>query len=317
MTAPARLRIGSRGSPLALWQARRVRDLLLAAPGGGYGPDDIAIEVMRTTGDRVADRPLAELGGKGLFTKEIDAALLAGRIDLAVHSLKDVETALAPGMILAAYPERADPRDAVILRQDLGSAGFAALPQGAVVGSTSLRRRAQILNRRPDLRVVLFRGNVGTRLEKLAAGEADATLLALAGLERLGLEHVVAEVLPLERMLPAVGQGALAIACREADGAIRDLLAPLDDPAVAAAVGAERAMLAALDGSCHTPIAGHASIDADGALTLHGLVGDPDGAWLKRGHRSGPASDAEAIGADLGRELRAAAGEDFFSKLAD
>ena len=309
MAAPGAIRIATRGSPLALWQARRVRDLLLAAHAGRLSEDQVEIEVVRTTGDAVRDRPLADIGGKGLFTKEIDAAILAGRVELAVHSLKDLETVLPEGIALAAVPEREDPRDALITR-DGGT--LADLAAGARVGTTSLRRQAQIRHLRPDLEIVLFRGNVETRLRKLREGEAEATILALSGLKRLGLEQVAAEIMALDRMLPAVGQGALAITCRSDDDETRSLLASLDDAHAATAVAAERAMLAALDGSCHTPIAGLATLDGHGALHLRGLVAEPDGSRLFRGERRGAASDGVALGSDLGDELRAAAGEAFF-----
>ena len=242
---------------MALYQTARVRELIAAAHPEFGAEGATGIVTIRTTGDRVQDRPLAEIGGKGLFAKEIDAALLAGGIDLAVHSLKDLETELADGIELGAVLARDDPRDALLSRS---GGRLDALPRGAVVGTASLRRQAQLLRRRPDLRIVPFRGNADTRLKKLDAGEVDATLLALCGLERLGLAHRASEILAREIMLPAVGQGMLAVACRAGDDKVRRLLAPLDDPASAACAAAERAMLAALDGSCRTPIAALAEI---------------------------------------------------------
>jgi hydroxymethylbilane synthase len=270
---------------------------------------DGAIEIVtiRTTGDRVQDRPLAEIGGKGLFAKEIDEALRDGRADLAVHSLKDLETRLPAGLELAAILPRADPRDALLAQR---ATSLAALPRGAKVGTSSMRRRAQLLSRRPDLAVVPLRGNVDTRLRKLAAGEVDAVVLALCGLERLGRAGQATELLEPEIMLPAVGQGALAVECRADDDRLRALLRPLDDPDTALCVGAERAMLAALDGSCRTPIAGLAEI-AGGRLTIRGLLATPDGSAVICARREGVVSEAAALGADLGRELRRRAGPAF------
>src|SRR5215472_11469270 len=239
------LRIGTRGSPMALCQAALVRDRLVAAHPGLAAAGAVEIVTIRTTGDRVQDRRLAEIGGKGLFTKEIEEALFAGRIDLAVHSLKDVETWLPEGLEIACVLARDDPRDAFLSIQ---AASLAALPQGAGIGTASLRRQAQLLRLRPDLRIVPIRGNVDTRLKKLQAGEIDAIVLALCGLERLDFTDQASEILPRETMLPAVGQGALAIECRADDGAVQRLVEGLHDPITSACVGAERAMLAALDG---------------------------------------------------------------------
>lgn len=297
------LRIGTRGSPMALYQAGLVRDrLCMAHPG-------LAVELVaiRTTGDRVLDRRLAEIGGKGLFTKEIEEALLDRRIDLAVHSLKDMETALPPGLAIGCVLARDDPRDALVSRD---GAGLAGLRPGARIGTASLRRRAQLLRHRPDLEVVAMRGNVNTRLDKLAAGEVDALVVALCGLQRLGLAARASEILPAELMLPAVAQGALAVELRGEDHALRALLAPLDDKATAACVTAERAMLAALDGSCRTPIAGLATLSGD-RLRLDALLLAPDGSAERRGRREGTVGDAAAIGAALGAELRRGAGPEF------
>ena len=303
-----KLRIGTRGSPLALIQAATVRDRLAAAHPALA--DAIAIEIIRTTGDRVRDRALSEIGGKGLFTKEIEEALVAGAIDLAVHSMKDMPTWQPDGLAIVCQLERDDPRDALIAR-DAGS--ITELRHGAVVGTTSLRRRAQLLMVRPDLEMVLFRGNVDTRLKKLAAGEVDATLLAMAGLRRLGLaDSAKAIALDPDDMLPAVGQGVICVECRAADDATRALLAPLNHPATETATAAERAFLAVLDGSCRTPIAGLAEIDDAGGLDFRGLIVRPDGSESHATARHGAASDAAALGADAGAELKGLAGPDFF-----
>ena len=275
--------------------------------------DDGALltQVITTSGDRVTDRPLAAIGGKGLFTKEIEEALLDRRIDLAVHSMKDVPTWLPHGLEIACTPAREDPRDVLIARDAQGVAGLDDLPAGARVGTGSLRRQAQLLARRPDVTVVPMRGNVGTRLRKLADGAADATLLALAGLKRLGQDMAAMTVLAPEDMLPAVGQGALAIECRVGDEAVAALLQPLVDAPTAAAVACERALLAALDGSCRTPIAGLAVPDGAGGLRLDALVARPDGSACHRLQRAGAIADAAAIGREAGSALRAAAGPDW------
>jgi hydroxymethylbilane synthase len=301
------LRIGTRGSPMALRQTELVRDRLLATHPEFAVGDATQIVTIRTTGDRVQDRRLAEIGGKGLFAKEIDEALTQGRVDLAVHSLKDLETWLPNGVEIACILPRDDPRDAFLSPK---AASLAELPQGAVVGTASLRRQAQLLRLRPDLKVVPLRGNANTRIRKLEAGEVDATLLALCGLQRIGLAHLATEILPREIMLPAVGQGALAVECRVGDEQVRDLLAPLHDPFSAACVTAERAMLAVLDGSCHTPIAALAEIDGNG-LTIEGLLLTPDGSAEIRARRSGEITDAADIGGALGEELRRRAGSQF------
>jgi hydroxymethylbilane synthase len=293
------LRIGARGSPLALWQAEAVRDGLVKALGGD--PAAVEIVVIRTTGDAIQDRPLSEAGGKGLFVKEIDEALIDGRVDLAAHSAKDLPTDLAPGTALAAVLPRADVRDALI-----GGAAptLEALPHGAVVGTASLRRGALVRRRRPDLRVVSFRGNVQTRLDKLARGEVQATLLALAGLTRLGLERHATEILPEDEFLPALGQGAVAVTARSGDDRIREALASLNCADTASALACERAFLKVLDGSCRTPIAGLARV-AGGALAFRGLVLSEDGARTVEGEARGAAVDAEALGAEAGRDVKA------------
>lgn len=309
MTEPIPLRIGTRGSPMALAQAGIVRDLLAAAHPGLAVQGALEIVVIRTTGDKIQDRTLAEIGGKGLFTKEIEEALLAGSIDLAVHSMKDVATWLPAGLEIVCLLRRDDPRDAFLSPK---ARTLADLPAGAVVGSASLRRQAQILQRRPDLRVVPIRGNAGTRMRKLAAGECDATLLALAGLQRLKETQAIASILSTEEMLPAVAQGAIGIECRADDAATRALLAPLHHEETGVCIAAERALLAALDGSCKTPIAGLAEL-RDGMVSLRALVIRPDGTECHRAMRAGRAVDAENLGTDAGRELRALAGPDFFS----
>ena len=301
------LRIGTRGSPMALWQTALVRDRLVAAHPDLAAQGAVEIVTIRTTGDRVQDRRLAEIGGKGLFTKEIDQALIDGQVDLAVHSLKDVETWLPEGLEIACVLARDDPRD-VFLSQKAPS--LAALPRGACIGTASLRRQAQLLRRRPDLKVEPIRGNVNTRMRKLADGEVDAIVLALCGLQRLGRAEAATEILSRDVMLPAVGQGALAIECRAGDEALRGLLEPLHDPGSAACVTAERAMLAALDGSCRTPIAGLAELDGN-RLTLEGLLLKPDGSAEIRARATGSIGDAEALGTELGGELRQRAGPGF------
>ena len=301
------LRIGTRGSPLALAQAYTVRERLAAAHG--CSADAIAIRIIKTTGDQILDRPLSEAGGKGLFTKEIEEALLAHEIDIAVHSSKDMPTLLPDGLALVAYLEREDVRDVFISRK---AATLADLPHGALVGSASLRRQALVKRMRPDLRVETFRGNVQTRLRKLDEGEADATMLALAGLKRLGLEREATAILPLDEFPPAIGQGAIGIEARIDDTRILDLLAPIAHRDTKIALETERAFLAALDGSCRTPIAGHAIVDGD-ALRFQGMILRPDGSEVFETARQGAVADADRLGADAGRELKARGGPDFFT----
>ncbi|HET7911246.1 MAG TPA: hydroxymethylbilane synthase [Pseudolabrys sp.] len=302
----ASLRIGTRGSPLALVQARLVRSRLSAA--AGLSEDAIELVVIRTTGDTIQDRPLAEEGGKGLFTKEIEEALLDGRVDLAVHSAKDMPTLLPTGLILAACLEREDPRDVFISRQ---ARSLAELPRGASLGTASLRRQAIAKRARPDLRILPLRGNVETRLRKLDAGEADATILALAGLKRLGLADQAAAVLGADEFLPAVGQGAIGIEAREDNAGVRDILACIDHGETSTAVACERAFLGALDGSCKTPIAGHATVSGN-AVQFRGLIARPDGSAAYDIAGTGKRKDAATIGADAGRELKHRAGPGFF-----
>lgn len=281
--------IASRGSQLALWQARWVSAQLTAA---GH---ECRIEIIRTTGDKITDVPLAQVGSKGLFTKEIEEALLDGRADLAVHSLKDLPTELPEGLVLAAVPEREDPRDAVVGKP------LADLPGGAKVGTSSLRRAAQLRKLRPDLVVESVRGNLDTRLRKLDDGQYDAILLAAAGLKRLGWGARIAEILEPERMCSAVGQGALAIETR-ASGSGRDACAALDHAATHAAVMAERGVLGALGGGCQVPIGAHATV-AGGRLRLQAIVASPDGSEVVRAEVEGAVAEAEALGQGLGAEL--------------
>ncbi len=300
------IRIGTRGSALALAQAHETRDRLMAAHG--LEADAFEIVVIKTTGDRVLDRPLKEIGGKGLFTREIEDALLAREIDIAVHSMKDMPTLQPDGLVIDCYLPREDVRDAFVSSQ---FAAIAELPQGAVVGSSSLRRRAQLAARRPDLKLVEFRGNVQTRLKKLEDGVAVATFLAMAGLSRLGMEHVARSAVGPEEMLPAVAQGCIGVERRAADERIAALLAAISDRDSALRVTAERAFLARLDGSCQTPIAGLAELDGD-RLRLRGEILRPDGSEVIAGERVGPASDGAAMGTDLAEELRGQAPADFF-----
>jgi hydroxymethylbilane synthase len=303
------LRIGSRGSPLALVQAREVLSRLSAACG--VPAEQIEIKVIRTTGDAIQDRPLAEAGGKGLFTKEIEEALLAGAIDLAVHSSKDMPTALPPGLVLSAFLPREDARDAFISRV---AKTLRDLPQRAVVGTASLRRQALVKRLRPDLAIVPLRGNVETRLRKLEAGDMHATILAVAGLKRLGLLSAATAILEIDEFLPAVGQGAIGIETRADDGATRALVDKVDDADTATALAAERAFLAELDGSCRTPIGGHARV-ANDAVRFRGIIVRPDGSEAVEVLREGRRDDAAALGADAGRALKRRAGADFFAQV--
>jgi hydroxymethylbilane synthase len=297
---------------MALAQARQVGAALAAAHPALAAPDAVELVVVRTTGDKIQDRPLAELGGKGLFIKEIEEALLDHSVDLAVHSAKDVPSFLPAGLELACFLERDDPRDAFI---SLKADGFAGLAQASVVGTSSPRRQAQILARWPGLKVVPFRGNAETRLRKLAEGRADVTLLAIAGLVRIGRQDAARKILSPEEMLPAVAQGAIAVEIREEDGKARAWLAPLSHAPTAAVIAAERAMLAVLEGSCRTPIAGLAEIDGAGVLTLKALVAMPDGSAVHRTTQAGGSGDAVRIGREAGRALKASAGAAFFASL--
>ncbi|MCB1479620.1 MAG: hydroxymethylbilane synthase [Rhodobiaceae bacterium] len=306
---PLFLRIGTRGSALALWQAEHTRDELCRVHG--VSREDISIDIIRTSGDRITDRPLSEVGGKGLFTKEIEDALLAGAIDIAVHSAKDMPTELPEGLELSAFLTREDVRDAFLSpRADR----LMELPKGAVVGSASLRRQALIRRIRPDLRVINFRGNVGTRLYKLASGEVDATLLAYAGLKRLQLEANVTELLDVKTFPPALGQGCVCVESRVGDERTAMLMSAIDNASARAELTAERAFLGLLDGSCRTPIAGLARA-GDGALSLHGLVAMPDGSRVVETRLDGACADAEKLGREAGRIVLGEAGEDFMAAV--
>ncbi|GIL40790.1 hydroxymethylbilane synthase [Roseiterribacter gracilis] len=300
------LRIGTRGSPLALAQARETAARLVAAHPGLPAPELVPI---KTTGDRIQDRTLAEAGGKGLFTKELDEALLDNRVDLAVHSMKDVPTRLCDGTELFALLPREDPRDAWFARDKVST--LLTLPAGSVVGTASLRRQALVLHARPDLRVVPLRGNVQTRLAKLDAGDVDATLLAVAGLNRLGHAELIQHALDPTELLPAVAQGAVGCVARAGDETVAALLAALDCAATRQRVEAERALLTVLDGSCRTPIAALAML-VDGRLILDGLVASPDGARVFQTRKEGPAAHAAAIGEEAGFALKAQMPADLF-----
>ena len=300
------LKIGTRGSPLALAQAHETRSRLMAAhrlPEDAFG-----IEVFTTSGDRIQDRPLSEAGGKGLFTKEIEDALLDRRIDIAVHSSKDMPTVLPQGLELSAFLPREDARDAFIGRT---ARSITELPNGATIGSSSLRRQALIRRLRPDLKVEMFRGNVQTRLRKLEEGQVDGTILAYAGLKRLGLEGVLTDLMPLGAFPPAPGQGAIAIESRIGDAHAASMLAKIHHVATGHALACERAFLAALDGSCRTPIAGYAVVEGD-ALSFSGIILSLDGAHFHEVASKGQAAEAAAIGRAAGEEIRAKAGADFF-----
>lgn len=299
-------RIGTRGSPLALVQAIETRDRLMAAHG--LPQDMFEIVPLSTKGDRVTDRPLSEIGGKGLFTEELENQLLSGDLDFAVHCAKDMSTRLPEGLHLSAYLPREDVRDAFIGRT---APKLMELPHAATVGSASLRRQSLIRRLRPDINVIIFRGLVDTRLRKLEDGMADATLLALAGLNRLGKQTVPTEVLDAREFPPAPGQGAIALETRIGDTRIEQLLAPIDHRETSDAVTCERAFLAALDGSCRTPIAGYATCDGD-MLHFHGLILTPDGQIEHGVEVSGKRTDAETLGFKAGEKVRAAAGTSFF-----
>jgi hydroxymethylbilane synthase len=300
------LSIGTRGSPLALAQAREVRARIAAA--SAIDPEEIELRVIRTSGDMVQDRPLTDIGGKGLFTKEIDQALIDGAVDLAVHSAKDLPTVLPLEIAIVGYLPREDARDAFISRK---AATLAALASGAVVGTASLRRQAMVKRLRPDLQVTLLRGNVETRLRKLDEGVVDATLLAMAGLNRLGRADAATSVLDVDAFPPAVGQGAIAICARADNERMREMLQHIVHSETGSALAAERAFLAVLDGSCRTPIAGHAVVSG-GNLQFYGLILRPDGSAGLETTRHGDTAQAAALGADAGAELKSRAPADFF-----
>lgn len=309
MQATLPIRIGTRGSPLALAQAHEVQARLMAAHH--RTERDFEIVIIKTTGDRILDRPLAEVGGKGLFTKEIEEALLAHEIDLAVHSMKDMQTELPDGLAIGAVLEREDVRDAFI---SLKYSSLAEMPAGTAVGTSSLRRQAQVKRLRPDLEVVGFRGNVQTRLKKLEEGIAGATFLAVAGLNRLGLADRMTQAVPTSEMLPAVAQAAIGIEIRAGDEKTAALLAPLHHAATSTCVAAERAYLRRLEGSCRTPIGGLARIGEDGRLLFKGEILTPDGVTSYATERVGLIADAEAIGEAAAQELLGLAGSGFFSQ---
>ncbi|KAK2431307.1 porphobilinogen deaminase, chloroplastic [Trifolium repens] len=312
-TKTAIIRIGTRGSPLALAQAHETRDKLIASHTELAEEGAIQIVIIKTTGDKILSQPLADIGGKGLFTKEIDEALINGDIDIAVHSMKDVPTYLPEPTILPCNLPREDVRDAFI---SLSAASLADLPAGSVIGTASLRRKSQILHRYPSLSVEdNFRGNVQTRLRKLSEGVVKATLLALAGLKRLNMTENVTSTLSIEDMLPAVAQGAIGIACRRNDDKMAEYLASLNHEETRLAISCERAFLTTLDGSCRTPIAGYASRDKDGNCLFRGLVASPDGTRVLETSRIGPYSyeDMMKMGKDAGEELLSRAGPGFFS----
>jgi hydroxymethylbilane synthase len=299
-------RIGTRGSPLALLQAHETRDRLMAAHG--LHPSAFEIVVLSTQGDRVTDRALSEIGGKGLFTAELEDRLLTGELDIAVHSSKDMATVLPEGLEIAAYLPREDIRDAFVGR---AAARLMDLPEGAMVGTASLRRQALVRKLRPDLNVKIFRGLVDTRLRKLADGDADATLLAYAGLRRLGKPEVATELLDPTLFPPAPAQGAICIEARTGDARVAALLAAIDHAPTHAAVTCERAFLGALDGSCRTPIAGYALVEGD-ALVFSGMILTPDGATYHTIAAEGPLSQCHSIGAKAGEQIRLKAGPSFF-----
>ena len=301
------LRLGTRGSPLALAQAREVEARLAGAHGAGAPA--VEVKVYKTTGDRIQDRLLSEAGGKGLFTKELEEALLAGDIDIAVHSMKDMPTVLPAGLAIRCILPREDVRDAFI---SLGARNFAELKSGAVVATASLRRQAQVRHMRPDLNVVGLRGNVQTRLRKLEEGVADATLLACAGLRRLGLEDRIASVVTTEEMLPACAQGAIGIEVREEDADVAALLAAINHQPSALAVEVERAFLRRLDGSCRTPIAGLAELEA-GDIRFRGMILKPDGSAAHAIERRCAAHEGVKVAVEAAEELLGRAGADFLA----
>jgi hydroxymethylbilane synthase len=303
----ASLRIGTRGSALALAQANWVRTQLQ----GRDGALQVELVVIKTSGDRFVDQPLTRLGGKGLFVKEIEDALLAGQIDCAVHSMKDLPAALAAGLVIAAVPPRADPRDVLIAP---GGTALDALPRGARVGTTSLRRTALLLHLRPDLDVRPLRGNIDTRLRRLDAGELDAIVLAAAGLQRLGLDRDGIQYCDPRHFVPAIGQGALAVESR--DDATRARLMVLDDAPTRVAVTAERAFMVRVGGSCHTPLAAHARL-GDDRLDMDALIASPDGARVLRASQGGDLTEAAALGARLADALLAQGGRGILAALGD
>lgn len=301
------LRIGTRGSQLALWQANWVKKAITR-----YWPKiSPELVIIKTTGDKILDVPLAKVGGKGLFVKEIEEALMDGRIDIAIHSMKDMPAELPEGLSISAVPERENPLDALITD---GHNALASLPQGAKVGTSSLRRSAQLLHQRPDLEIEPLRGNLDTRLKKLTTTELDAIVLAAAGLKRLGLEHRITEFLTVDTMLPAVGQGALCIETRTNDSVVGPVVAALDHATTHTAVLAERAFLHRLEGGCQVPIAGHATIDNE-QLHLTGLVAELDGQIIIKESVTGPCHQATTLGLELAEALLAQGAGDILERL--
>jgi len=304
---PITVKIGTRSSQLALAQAIEVKQRLISA----HGEDTINIEIIEisTKGDRILDRALSEIGGKGLFTEEIEQQLLAGDIDIAVHSTKDMPTILPDGLELSCFLPREAPADVFISNK---ASSIMDLPQGAIIGSASLRRQALIRRMRPDIEVITFRGNVQTRLRKLEDGQVDATLLAQAGLNRLDMQDIITSILPVDSFPPAPGQGVICIESRQRDDAVSTLLSPLNHKDTVTALGAERSFLAALDGSCRTPLAGYAYLKA-GALHFHGMILSPDGDKMFETRRSGAPDQAQNMGKEAALELRKQAGQSFFA----
>lgn len=305
------VKIGTRGSPLALVQAKEVQARLLEA-NRDLSPRNVEIVVIKTTGDKILDKHLMNAGGKGLFTKEIEEALLDGSIDCAVHSTKDMPTSLPDGLVLSTFLPREDARDVFISDK---YHNLNDLPVGATVGTASLRRRAQALSVRPDLNIITFRGTVETRMRKIKEGQADATFLALAGLNRLGMSDMAAHIMPTVTFLPAPSQGAVCVEIREDDKTMENLLIPLHCENTAIVISSERAFLQALDGSCRTPIAAHATIDDAGVLILEGAIYSIDGKKCFRDERYGTVAQAESMGQNMGRDLRERAGPEFFEQL--
>ena len=303
------LRIATRGSPLALWQAEHVAAKLEALHDGLK----VELVTMKTSGDKILDTPLAKIGGKGLFVKELENGLLDGRADLAVHSLKDVPVGFPPGLELAIVMEREDPRDAFVSKQ---YKSLAEMPAGARVGTSSLRRQTQVREHHPGLQVDWLRGNVNTRLGKLDAGEYDAIILAVVGLQRLGMQDRIAAALEPEECLPAIGQGVLGIEIRSDDEELRELLAPLAHAPTAMRVAAERALNETLSGGCQVPIAGYAELEGD-TLYLRGLVGEPDGSKILRAETRGPGTDARQLGVDLAEELLGMGADQILDRLRE
>lgn len=305
-----KITIATRGSKLALWQANYIKDELT----GRHQGLEVELLVLKTKGDIILDVPLAKVGGKGLFVKEIEEALLDGRADLAVHSMKDVPMELPEGLVLGVVPERENPADILL---SVNYASVDELPQGAEVGTSSLRRQAQLLALRPDLKVTSLRGNVETRLRKLTEGQFSAIIMAAAGMKRLGLHAPKEQILPVARFIPASGQGALGIEYAEKRTDIAELLAFLNHPETRARVTTERAFLAALEGGCQTPIAAHAALQPDGSLLLAGLVADLTGARIIRKQRTAPVADAAALGKALAEEIKSSGGAEILKELYD